>query len=448
LGLLVVCAVASGVLLVAEPVPVELLLIFLPPLVVVFAGLWQTRPAAVSSQGRRLLPGALAGRATMGPPVPVEFAARATPRLASIDNLRVTVIMLVVVHHAAQAYADVGNGWAIVNATQTPILRPFLAVNDAFGMGLMFLLAGCFTPRTYDHHGARRLLQKRLVRLGGPTLVVAFGVFLPYTYLTQPAGTPFGAFLRTYLPRPQVAHMWFASLLLVFTLGYALWRALSGPGGAPADGQGKPPGHVAILGFVVWLGATTALARLVYPHPGWVSPVPLVWFDPVRLPQYLSLFVVGCAAGRRGWLLRLPARTGAIWLVVGLGAAALPYATPLLGERLPDALLLRPRAGLGLDALLWVGVDALICVGLCVGLPTLFRERLGRQSPLLRRLSAASYAVYVTHLLPVLGLQFLLADLALDPFVKFLLVVILALPLSFGLAALLRRLPLFAAILA
>lgn len=137
------------------------------------------------------------------------------PRRAFLDNLLIAAITMVVIHHVAQAYASVGSGWAIVNATQAPVLRPFLAVNEAFGMGLMFLLAGYFTPHAYDRHGARELRRKRLVRLGGPTLIVALGVMLPYTYLTQPVGTPFGAFLCTYLPHPQVGHMWFASLLLV-----------------------------------------------------------------------------------------------------------------------------------------------------------------------------------------------------------------------------------------
>jgi glucan biosynthesis protein C len=369
------------------------------------------------------------------------------PRLAFIDNLRIAAITMVVVHHAAQAYASVGIGWAIVNSTQAPVLRPFLAVNGAFGMQLMFLLAGYFTPYAYDRHGARELLHKRLVRLGGPTLIVSLGVFLPYTYLTQPVGTPFFAFLRTYLPQPQVGHMWFASLLLACSLGYAVWRAVRGSERPPAAEPGKPPGHIAIFSFALWLGAITIPVRLAYPLNRWVSPLPFLWFDPVHLPQYLSLFALGCAAARRDWLCGLPKRTGEIWLGIGLGAAALLYATITLGERLSGALVLAPRAELGLNAICWTGIETLVCVGLCVGLPTLFRERLNRQIPLLRQFSAVSYAVYVTHLLPVLGLQLVLAELPLPPLVKFLLVAAMAAPLSFGLAVVLRKLPVFASIL-
>jgi hypothetical protein len=41
----------------------------------------------------------------------------------------------------------------------------------------------------------------------------------------------------------------------------------------------------------------------------------------------------------------------------------------------------------------------------------------------------------------VVGLQLALVSVALDPFVKFMLVTLLGVPLSFGLAALVRRLP-------
>lgn len=371
-------------------------------------------------------------------------AAQETARLAYVDNLRLAVITVVIVHHAAQAYGNAGSGWAIPDPAQSAILRPFLAVNAAFGMGLMFLLAGYFTPRAYAHHGPRELMRERLVRLGTPTLIVAFGLFMPYTYLSQPPGLPFGAFLLTYLPEPQVGHMWFASLLIICDLGYVAWRALAPPTDAP---QPAPPGHLAILGFALWLGAASFLVRLIYPLDRWVSPAPFIWFEPAHLPQYLGLFALGCAAARGDWLARLPARTGETWLGVGLGAAALPYLAALLGERLPPALRLLPRSGAGPEAIIWLAVETLICVGLSVGLVTFFRERVNRRSALIRRLSAASYTVYLIHLLPVLGLQLALSGAALPALLKFLIVSVAAVPASFAIAVGLRRAPLLGRVL-
>ena len=55
-------------------------------------------------------------------------------------------------------------------------------------------------------------------------------------------------------------------------------------------------------------------------------------------------------------------------------------------------------------------------------------------------LAANSYAVYVIHVFPVVGLQAALAASALSPLAKFGIVTVIALPLCFALAYGLRRL--------
>jgi peptidoglycan/LPS O-acetylase OafA/YrhL len=68
-------------------------------------------------------------------------------RLAFVDVLRVVVIILVVAHHSAQPYGPTGGEWAVTDPANTEWLGPFFAVNAAFGLGLLFLLAGYFVPR-------------------------------------------------------------------------------------------------------------------------------------------------------------------------------------------------------------------------------------------------------------------------------------------------------------
>jgi hypothetical protein len=55
-------------------------------------------------------------------------------------------------------------------------------------------------------------------------------------------------------------------------------------------------------------------------------------------------------------------------------------------------------------------------------------------------LTQNAYGAYVVHVLPVVvGLQFLLVQLSLDPLTKFALVTLFGVPLSFALSAALRR---------
>jgi hypothetical protein len=156
-----------------------------------------------------------------------------------------------------------------------------------------------------------------------------------------------------------------------------------------------------------------------------------------HLPQYVSLFVIGMMAYRGDWLRRLPTATGMTWLGIGMVAAAAGrYAIILQDgwEWLPATLIS--------SGLFWSLWEALICVGLCVGLLTLFREGdNGRLGKLLSLMAGAAYAAYIIHLLVVIGIQFGLDTVALTPFIKFVLVTLLGTILSFGLGHLMRQLP-------
>jgi glucans biosynthesis protein C len=363
----------------------------------------------------------------------------APARLAYIDNLRALVIAMVIVHHAAQPYGPTGGNWPIANPTRAAILEPFFIVNAAFGLGLLFLIAGYFMPRAYDRKGARRFLADRLLRLGLPLLFVSLVLFLPLGYAMGDQSQPFGAYLAGYLRRPELGHMWFVSALIIFIGGYALWRRLTGPATPPLPTT--PPDHPAILGYVLVLALVSFVVRIWFPIDHWVDPVPFVRLEPAHLPQYLSLFIIGIVAERRDWLRQLPTATGMAWLAAGLAAAVLIYAATILGQLTAIDIDLGADGRLSLVALVSSTLESVIAVGLSVGLLTLFREHGDYQGVLARELAATSYAVYIIHIFPVIGLQVALTESALPPLAKFGLVALLALPLCFGLAYGLRKLP-------
>lgn len=364
-------------------------------------------------------------------------AAQATTRLAYVDNLRILLAGLVVAHHVGQAYGPTGGDWPIFNPTRAAILGPFFAVNASFFMGLFFFIAGYFVPHAYDRKGAGAFLKDRLIRLGVPLLFLSLVLFLPIAYFLGGQGQPFGPFLAGYLRHPEVGHLWFAGHLIVYAAAYAAWRQLSG---RPARQVGLPR-HRAILAYTLALAAVAFVVRIAFPIDRWVYLAPFIRAELAHLPQYLSMFVLGILAYRGDWLSRLPARVGRVWLSIGLAAAALPYAATIVGELTPIKVGFFEGGGLSLGALLWSTIEAFICVGLSVGLLTLFRERVCRQGALARELAAGSYAVYVVHVFLVVALQMALAALSLAPLLKFAVVTLLALPLCFGLAYALRRVP-------
>ena len=199
--------------------------------------------------------------------------AQGKTRLAYVDTLRVVLAVLVVAHHAGQAYGPTGGDWPIFNPTRAVILGPFFAVNAAFFMGLFFLIAGYFVPYAYDHKGPARFLTDRLVRLGVPLLLISLVLGL-IAYAQSGQEQSLGDFLLTYLRRPEVGHMWFASHLIVYAWGYVAWRWLARRNGEAPPQPIAPPNHGSIIVYTLCLAVISFLVRTVFPIDRWVYLAP------------------------------------------------------------------------------------------------------------------------------------------------------------------------------
>jgi glucan biosynthesis protein C len=368
-------------------------------------------------------------------------------RLHFVDYVRVLLTLLVIGHHAGQAYGPTGGNWPITNPQSSRLLSPVFAVNPMFFMGLFFLAAGYFVPFVYDRRGAASFTKGRLIRLGIPALFFALFVFGPISYLGQRGDPTFGEFVgRLYKSGWQefYIHLWFLVHLLVYSLVYVLWRQVAQRirPAAQSDGTGvkiRVPNHLMILAFVVFLTLVAYIVRIEYPLDRWV-PVLIFPAEPAHLPQYVSMFVLGILAYRGDWLRRLPTATGMIWLVIGVLAAAGYYVYDLLlAKSLPEIVAIGGKSWQSLVFCTW---EALVCAGLSVGLLVLFRERLNNPpGKVLAAVVGAQYGAYIVHLLVVLGVQAGLAGIDLAPFLKFLIATLVAAVLSFGIGHLAKKVP-------
>lgn len=208
-----------------------------------------------------------------------------------------------------------------------------------------------------------------------------------------------------------MAHLWFLIHLLCYTGVYVLWRygwRRSKPGTegrSPAlNPASPPPGHGLIFAYLLGLGAVTFLVRIQYPIDRWVNLLGILPTEVAHFPQYVSLFLLGIVACRQNWLRQLPPQRGMVWLGIGCGMGLLRYLYSLMRPAfsLPNLLA---EGGLDWRALVWSYWEAAICVGLCIGLLTLFRERFNVQGKGLRMLAANAYGVYISdsfanHYLP------------------------------------------------
>jgi surface polysaccharide O-acyltransferase-like enzyme len=357
-------------------------------------------------------------------------------RLVFIDALRVAAIVFVIIHHAAQAYGPTGGFWPVHDRAQSGWFTPFYTANAAFGMGLMFLLAGYFVPPSYDKKGARLFLRGRWLRIGIPLATLVLLVHLPVAYLLAGMPAPLKFFEGLYQRgwQPIYLHLWFVAHLLLYCFAYAALHQISGLfEGAPRN---VPlVGHAAIASFIAVLALITWLVRIWYPVDRWVPFLWIVPAEPAHLPQYTAFFAAGIIAYRGDWFHRMPAAGGLIWLAVGMIASGGIYVAYAFGwwKMAPG--------GLGLESLMRSSWETVIAVGLSVGLIISFRELFDRSNRLLERMASASFGAYILHPVIVVALQAAVTNVSLVAFAKFMVVSLLGTVAAFATAHVASRVP-------
>ena len=354
-------------------------------------------------------------------------------RLFYIDNLRWTMIFLVVSMHAADTYSPLGN-WYYTD--RTPLSHATLLFFAAwqmylqsFFMGLLFFVAGFFLPASFDRKGPARFLRDRAFRLGLPVLFYMF-VLGPVTeyYVahswnsTKPTSmaNEWIKHIRNWEFLQENGPLWFCLALLIFSAAYVLWPGKRMLCGVPHTGQ--------LIGFAMLMAAASFLVRAVRP-PNFLN------MHLRDFAQYILLFAAGICAARGGWLAELSFSSAMRWLAV-----VLP-----VGFAVWFALVTRhPRW----EAAAFSAWESFTCVAICLGLIVLFRDRFNSQGPVSRFLSDNAFSVYVFHPpIVILGAR-MLHGVAWHPLLKFATLTVIGVVVSFALsAAVFRRIPLLRAIL-
>lgn len=358
-----------------------------------------------------------------------------------LDHLKLVLTLLVIAHHASQAYAASSGLWLISNPTKSAILDPFQVVNATFFMGLFFLISGYFTPGAYDHKGVGAFLKSRVIRLGIPVLFFALFIFGPIGYFSSPERLPLIKYIG-YLYKNGwqllYAHLWFLVHLLVYNLGYALWRIITKHINFRVRSDVKLPWHVVLLIFVLILALVAWVIRFRYAINQWIPLLFVIPAEMFHLPQYVLMFILGILVYRYKALDRLPTAVGMVWLGIGVVSAAVIYAN-ILGKSINISL---PISGRNAGSLIWSAWEALICVGLGTGLLILFRELINKKAGrLMAAVMRAQYGAYIIHLLVVIGVQVGISGFPLTPFVKFLIATIFGAILSFGISHFIVKIP-------
>ena len=367
-------------------------------------------------------------------------------RLYYLDNLKIFLIFLVIIHHVGQAYGTTGGVWLYsYPGDRAQSLGLLFLFNASFFMGLFFFISGYFFPASFDRHGARKFVTDKLIRFGIPLIFGAFLIVPVLEYVKYVHYTGSISFRNFYVWQwlgysPDtgfshhafnIAHMWFIEHLLIYSILYAALRtvlqkwALSLPVSTTRDVR-----LYAIIIYITVLGLITHLMRTSWGFPmnRWILFLGCIQIEPAHIPQYLSLLVLGILAYRCGFLESLTAPRNMLWLVPGLGI----YIISIL-----------QIIGMGRQSVrfLWEYREALLCVGVCIGLLALFRTFFNRTGRIVRILAENAYGTYIIHVPVVVALQYAFDPVQAGAFTLFVVVSVLSVIGSFLASFLLRLIP-------
>ncbi|GHO60931.1 acyltransferase family protein [Ktedonobacter robiniae] len=376
-----------------------------------------------------------------------EFQAPKGTRVFFVDNLRVSLTALVIVHHLAITYGALG-AWYYQDPNKdmlaTVVLSILIAIDQAFFMGFFFLLSGYFIPGSYDRKGGRTFLWERFLRLGIPLLIYDLVLDPLIIYMAGGIHQSYWSFYSAFLLKGKMigdGPSWFILALLYFAVLYVLGRWFTRQRESQLRTESHPPTFRGILLFVLALTVVTFVVRFWWPLNSYV----IFGFQLAEFAQYISLFVIGLLAYRRNWFLRLSDALGRVWLRIAIGAMlSFPIMIIALGAVGHADLF---EGGWHWQALLYALWESVVCVGLCIGLLVLFRKHLNAQGRVGKALSASAYTVYLIHPLIIVPLAYAARTIALYPLLKFALVVLIAVPSCFLVGYVLREIPLLHKIL-
>ena len=358
------------------------------------------------------------------PNIPTSAASspNGSTRVAFMDNLRYLMIVLVVLYHAAAAYAIVAPHWAVhdTSAVSADIIRELF---DVFLMPILFFAAGYFALPSLIKKGTWGFIKEKAVRLLIPWALAVL-IVLPLALYDQPVKPvrPFWNYWLHYLASFEVrlrysqtpagittqAIYWFLSLLfvffVVFALGHGLVRRLRG--NAPLAVPGQAPTGKSVLTAVLVFGVLSSIAYLILlllvPDSSWFTFFMFMEFQVTRLVPYTGCFALGVYAQSRGWFSTgKPLGSLIVWGVVSavLAVAYLVVGQPVFADTAGTASFS------ALYLLVFAFLRSFLLLALLVALVSFGIRCWNRTSGFDRQLSSTSFNIYLVHFFIVLIFQ-------------------------------------------
>jgi glucans biosynthesis protein C len=347
-------------------------------------------------------------------------------RFLYIDNLRIILMVLVVLSHAAITYGPIGF-WYYYERTEfasTYFLAFFVCLMQTFLMGLFFMISAFFTPSSLERKGPKNFLIDRFKRLGIPLIFYILIIspliqYFDYLIIKGERTNYFIFYYEKVLKNGiiDVGPLWFLQVLFIFSILYAILneiilRILNDKRKSAL----KFPSDKNIFIAIIILAFTTFFVRLKFP----IDSI-TVRLNFGLAPQYVFLFVMGILAFNNSWFEAITIKKAKFWFSITIITI---FFWPLF-------IFLNKSSGFGVEIFMgglnWQSFiyalwEAVLSISISLCLIFLFRDKLNFQTKLLNAIAKSAYSVFIIHSLVIVLLSYSLKDLAFHPLIKFLIV--------------------------
>lgn len=310
---------------------------------------------------------------------------------------------MVIINHAVIPYVP-NSDWRLYH-TSIPgeviySSSYFVGINIAYIMSLFFFISGFMFPISYERNGNDQFLRKKLFRLGIP--------FVVFTIVHS-----------LLLNQFDVGHLWYLQSLVLLAITYSIIRRYFPM--VPIF-YVKPTLLLFIL-IAGFLGLFTLIIRQYFPWGTIRYVLRIIYVDLAHLPQYFLMFILGVFFNKLGLLQRITKVTGISMLIISL-------------------LLLIVYVlfyGANVYVKVYSFAESFFCVFFNIGLLVTFREYANKTNTFISRCTSLSYGAHIVHLHILMILFNLLDSQEIDVRIKFGIISLLGVILSFFITYLLKK---------
>lgn len=360
------------------------------------------------------------------------------------DPLRALLMLLGIPYHASLLYSH-ALPWDIKDFETSPVLSALGAALVTFRMPAFFLVAGYFSIMVIGKKGKMRWLRQRFLRLGLPFIVAVLLLGPLQLFMLQLSAIAKGDITVTQMmeslpdllqPSEQwIMHLWFLPALITYSVLLAgLLYLLERPPLVEAkDWFYRVSGRYPLLFLtalcifpVLWEWMVYGSGLLAAKSENGLFLIYERASDPYA--RYLPFFLIGALLRRDRALFHRFRQTGMLTGIVASGSIATAVTLRLQNPFVNSAMLVLASA-----------IAAVTMSRLLIDLACRYFDR---PSPLARRMTDASFTIYLLHhpLIYAFGTLFIL--ISLPPAFEFAIIVVATTVAAYMLHQAIRRSPL------